>query len=164
MLGILSQSWIAQRVPAMSQAVVKREWAILDHLFKKDFTQSLVVFVLGALMLVVAHMLISKTGYIVRVLPFWPFVGLLLFVFFCHINGALSAQLRSFQREPLIWVSVAGALIIVPASIYAAKLHSFGGMVMIMLGVQVILVFPLSYFIWRRCNKKWRLLPDERIS
>jgi hypothetical protein len=77
-------------------------------------------------------------------------------VFFYHINSAFSSQLRSFKREPLAWVSLAGAMLILPGSIYAAKLFSVNGVVIVMLSVQVLLVFPLSYLLWRKYNKNWR--------
>ena len=156
MLGIVSQSWIARRVPMMSQAVVKREWHILDDLFKKDLTHSLVVFFLGAMGLVVCFQLLSHTHYIERVLPFWQFVGLLGFVFFYHINGALSAQLRSYRREPLVWIFLIGSLMILAGSIIAANFGSVGLVVLVMLGVQVLFISPLSFLFWRRYNRVLR--------
>jgi len=156
MLGIVAQSWIARRVPALSQAVAKKEWGVLDHLFKKDLRHSLIVFFAGAFIIMTMHYLVSKTEYFTRVLPFWSFAGLLVFVLFYHINGAFSAQLRSFKKEPLAWVSLIGALLILPGSIYAAKLYSASGVVIVMLGVQALFVFPLSYFLWRKLNKSWR--------
>jgi O-antigen/teichoic acid export membrane protein len=156
MLAIIAQSWIARRVPALSQAVAKREWDILDHLFKKDFRHSMIVFFVGALIIIAAHYWVSKTVYFSRVLSFWPFVGLLSFVLFTHINNALSSQLRSFKKEPLVWVSFTGALLILPGSIYAAKAYSVNGVIVVMLGVQALLVFPLSYLLWRKFNQQWR--------
>jgi len=156
MLGIVAQSWIARRVPALSQAVAKKEWAVLDRLFNKDLRHSLLVFFAGACVVMAMHSLVEKTEYFTRVLPFWPFAGLLGFVFFYHINGAFSSQLRSFRKEPLAWVSLAGALLILPGSVYAAKLYAASGVVMVMLSVQALFVFPLSFFLWRQFNRNWR--------
>lgn len=164
MLGILAQSWIVRRVPIMSQAVAKREWNVLDHLFKKDLRHSLVVFFGGVFILLLAHYFISKTYYSERILPFWSFAGLLGFVLFYHINGAFSAQLRSFKREPLVWISLLGGFLILTGSIYEARIHSADGVVMVMLCVETLLVFPMSYFLWRSCNKKWRSLSGEKMN
>jgi hypothetical protein len=158
MLAIVSQSWIARRVPALAQAVARREWEVLDHLFRKDLRHSLIVFFAGAFVIIATHYWVSNTAYFARVLPFWPFMGLLGFMFFYHINSAFSSQLRSFKREPLAWVSLAGAMLILPGSIYAAKLFSANGVVIVMLSVQVLLVFPLSYLLWRKYNKSWRFV------
>ena len=155
MLGIIAQSWIARHVPMMSQAVARREWLVLDHIFRRDFIQSVLVFLLGAMALVIIFLLLMDTPYISRLLPFWEFVGLLVFVFFYHINGALSAQLRSFRREPLVWVSVVGALLILPGSILQAHSTS-SGVVLVMLVVQSLVVFPLSLILWRHYNRLWR--------
>lgn len=51
MLGILVQSWIAQRVPAMAQAASRKDWSLLDYLFKKDFLISIMVFILVAIVI-----------------------------------------------------------------------------------------------------------------
>lgn len=161
MLGIIAQSWVARRVPALSQAVARKEWDIFDRLFKKDLRHSLIVFLAGALMIAGIHYLISKSIYFSRVLPFWPFIGLLGFVFFYHINNVLSLQLRSFKREPLVWVSLAGAMLILPGSVYAAKVFSASGVVAVMLGVQAFLVFPLSFLLWRKFNRDWRSVSVE---
>jgi len=160
MLAIIAQSWIARRVPVLSQAVVRKEWNVLDHLFKKDLRHSLIVFFAGALVVLGAHYWVSQTAYITRVLPFWPFFGLLCFMLIYHVVGAFSSQLRSFKKEPLAWVSLVGALLILPGSIYAAKLYSAGGVVVVMLSVQALFVFPLSYFLWRKLNKSWRAVSD----
>jgi hypothetical protein len=49
-------------------------------------------------------------------------------------------------------------MLILPGSIYAAKLFSANGVVIVMLSVQVLLVFPLSYLLWRKYNKSWRFV------
>jgi hypothetical protein len=153
MLGIVSQSWIARRVPMMSQAVVRREWDILDNLFRRDFLKSLIIFFIGALTLIGCYQVFLDTEYIKRVLPFWQFLGLLGFVFFYHCNGALSAQLRSYRREPLVWVFVVGSLMIVIGSAIAASSYSVGSVVLVMLGVQALFISPFSFLLWRRYNK-----------
>jgi O-antigen/teichoic acid export membrane protein len=161
MLGVVSQSWIAQRVPTMSQAVVRREWHILDHFFKRDLLHSLAFFMMGAFLIILCYKLLENTQYIQRVLPFWQFVGLMAFVFFYHINGALSAQLRSYRREPLVWVFMIGALIILSGSLIGASFGSVGSVVFVMFGVQAFFIFPLSFMLWRRYNRILRIEPSD---
>lgn len=156
MLGLLAQSWIARRVPAMAQAVGRRDWLSLDKLFKRDFVISAVAYILGALVLCALHLLIQTTIYGARLLPFWPFAGLLGVTFMGHVNGALAAQLRSFRREPLMWVSVVGAFITVSTAIWLARIHGVSGVILVMLGVQLLFIFPLSLLLWQRCNRAWR--------
>ena len=96
---------------------------------------------------------LANARYIERILPFWQFVGLLGFVFFYHINGALSAQLRSYRREPLVWVFVIGSLMILIGSIIGASSGSVVSVVLVMLGVQALFISPLSFLLWRRYNR-----------
>jgi hypothetical protein len=160
MLGIISQSWITRHVPSMAQSVVRREWHILDSLFKKDFTYSMVIFILGTFGIILSYNLLENSRYVDRLLPFWQFFGLFIFEFFYQINGAFSAQLRSFRREPLVWIFATGSMMILVGSIIAAKQGSVGMMVAVMIGVQAIFVFPSSFMFWRHFNKTLRMEPS----
>jgi len=91
------------------------------------------------------------------VLPFWPFTGLLMVAFLININGTLAAQLRSFRREPLVWVAVGGAVLSVPGALWAAGHYSADGVVAVMLAVQLLFILPWSVILWRRRNREWRM-------
>ena len=73
-----------------------------------------------------------------------------------HVNGALAAQLRSYKKEPLVWVSLAGTILTVPAAFIAASYYSASGVVAVILSIQLILTLPLSVHLWAKYNKKWR--------
>lgn len=157
MLGLLAQSWMARRIPAMAQAASRRDWPRLDTLFKHDFRISTLAFIAGALVLCGMRFLLDRTAYATRVLPFWPFAGLLGVALLNNVIGMLAAQLRSFRREPLVWVAVAGACLTVPISAWAAQRYSAEGVVVALLLVQTVFILPVSTFVWRRCNHLWRL-------
>jgi hypothetical protein len=157
MLGLLSQSWITRRVPMMSQAVAKKEWHILDELFKKDLVRAIAVFSVGAIILMVVHGFISDSIYAARVLNFWPFLGLLLFSFFYYVNIALAIQLRSYRKEPLVWVTLLGGVLVLIATAIAAKNYSVNEVVLVMVMTQILLITPLSIYIWRNRNRQYRL-------
>ncbi len=105
----------------------------------------------------IAHGVISQTIYANRVIEFWPLLGLLIFSFFYYINIALAIQLRSYRKEPLVWVTSAGGLLISIATAIAAKYFSVNEVVLVMLATQVFLISPLSIYIWRNRNKEYRL-------
>jgi hypothetical protein len=157
MLGLLSQSWITRRVPYMSQAAAKKEWQILDDLFKKDFMRSMIVFIFGAILLLIAHKIISQSIYVNRLLDFWPFLGLLLFSFFYYVNIALAIQLRSYRKEPLVWIALLGGVLVLIATAIAAKNYSVNEVVLVMVMTQILLITPLSIYIWRNRNRQYRL-------
>lgn len=156
MLALLAQSWIARRIPAMAQAVGKRDWGSLDRLFQKDFMWSIAAFIGGATLLCVLHQLLASTPYGGRLLPFGTFAGLLGVTLVGHVNSALAAQLRSFRREPFVWVSVAGAVVTVAGALWVAGMHGANGVVLVMLGVQFLFMFPLSLVLWLKYNRDWR--------
>ena len=157
MLGLLAQSWIALRVPVMAQAVGRKDWVSFDHVFKYNFKVSIVMYLLGAVLVCGVHYyVLSSTSYSNRVLPLMPFVGLLLVVFINHINGALAAQLRSYKKEPLVWVSFCGTFLTVPVAFFMASVYSASGVVLAILLVQLTITLPLSIYLWTKYNRKWR--------
>lgn len=156
MLGLLAQSWLVRHVPAMAQAAATGDWTELDRLFRRDFILSTTAYLGGAAMLCMVYYSISQTNYIVRVLPFWPFAGLIAVVCINHVTGALATQLRSFKQEPLVRVTVAGSLVTVPLAIWAASAYSAAGVVASILGVQLCLILPATVRVWKKCNLEWR--------
>jgi hypothetical protein len=156
MLGIVAQSPITRRVPSMSQAVTLQDWQWFDAVFKKDLLWSIALYVFGALCLIGAYQVVQHLGYGHRLLPLNAFLGLIGFVFFFLMNHALAAQLRSFQKEPLVWVFLGGSVLILIGSVWAVQEYSAIGVVQVMLAVQSFVVFPLAWFVWRKCNQQWR--------
>ena len=157
MLGLLAQSWIALRVPTMAMAVGHKDWALLDHTFKYSFIVSIVAYLFSAiLMCSVNYYVLSYSDYGDRTLPLLPFIGLLLIVFINHINGALAAQLRSYKKEPLVWISFSSAILTVPLALLLVPRHSVEGVIAAVLLVQIMLTLPLSVYLWFKYNNKWR--------
>lgn len=156
MLGIFSLSWVTRHVPLMAQAVVERKFDVLDRVFRRDFLFSLGFYLFAAIMLCTGRFLLKSTEYDVRVLAFWPFVGLVLVAFISHFITCLAAQLRSYHQEPLIWVVVTGAIITMPTAVWAAKNHSAEGLVLVIIGVQLLFTLPGSIVLWIKANKQFR--------
>ena len=156
MLGLLAQSWIARRVPSMAQAVSQKKWQDFDQIFRRDFMVSVIFYVFGVLAFCFLYQLISSTKYSERILSFWPFLGLLVVVLINHIGGALAAHLRSYKKEPLVWVSLAGTILTVPIAFVSAAYYSVSGVVGSILLVQLLLTLPLSVHLWAKYNRAWR--------
>jgi hypothetical protein len=157
MLALLAQSWITRRIPAMAQAVNKQDWESMDRLFQRDFIWSIVVFLGGASIICALHLSLSTTSYGGRLLPFGPFIGLLGVTLIGHVNSTLAAHLRSFRKEPFVWVTVAGSFVTVVGALWMAGEYGAGGVVSVMLGVQFLFIFPLTFILWSRYNRAWRV-------
>jgi hypothetical protein len=141
----------------MSNAVANKEWELLDKLFKKDLQYSLLVFIFGAFFILVGYQFISYTNYADRVLDFQLFLGLLVFTFFNYINISLSTQIRSFKKEPLVWVSLLGAFFIIINTWVTTKEFSVNEMIFGMVLIQILFIFPASFFTWKLHNKIYRV-------
>lgn len=152
MLAVISNAWTSRHVPVMAKLVVERDWAQLDRLFKRDIFYSTLFYVVVAVLLCMGHHILEPTKYGQRVLPFWPFTGLLVIGLMTHLTGSLAAQLRAFQKEPLVWVMILGACLIVPLAFYSASHHGAAGVITVILLVQVLFVLPASVVVWRRCQ------------
>jgi hypothetical protein len=141
----------------MAGAVAVRDWARLNQVFRRDFTLSCGAFLAGSAILLILHRAFSGTHMLERVLPFWPFAGLLATGFLGHVQSCLAAQLRSFRREPLVWISVLGAVLTVAGVFGVGRTFGTGGVVAAMLTIQLVVILPASILIWRNRNRDWRL-------
>ncbi len=156
MLAVISNAWTSRHVAVMAQLVFDRDWLNLDRVFKKDLLYSTLFYVCSALVLCLAHHVLEPTKYGQRVLPFWPFAGLLVIGLITHLTGSLAAQLRAFQKEPLVWVMLMGAGFIVPLALYAASHYAAAGVIAVILLVQIGFVLPASVLVWWRSQRELR--------
>lgn len=154
-LGLFAQSWIVRHLPTMAQAAFRKDKNTLDRLFRDDFIKSVLFFVTCALGLAWAHTLFERTIYEERVLDFWPFVGVLSIAFVNHVIASLAAYLRSFKREPLVWISVAGAVLAIPLIVWAGRFHAVEQVVQAVLAVQGGVALPLSIWLWGKHSRNW---------
>jgi O-antigen/teichoic acid export membrane protein len=156
MIGLIAQAFIARHVPAMAKAAARRDWTLMDALFRKDFALSSLLFggaAAGAVLLVAA---LGETRYAARILSLAPFAGLLLALFMVHVQSALAIQLRSYRREPLVWIAVTGAIATLALGMLAARNWGADGVVAAMFGIQILFVFPCSVIVFIRRNGAWR--------
>lgn len=156
MIGIFSQSWMARHIPEMGMSVARKDLVTLNRLFYVDLRHIIFIYFLGASIVLSFYEFASNTPYIDRLLPFWQFFGLLIFVFLFQMNAALSAYLRAFRAEPLMLLNALGAVLIIGGSIFGAIHYSSAGVVCAMAMIEGLLISPLAILIWNNCRKKWR--------
>ncbi|WP_206951645.1 hypothetical protein [Trinickia acidisoli] len=153
---LISQSWLLRRVPAMAQAAAVHDWPKLDHLFWRDFGIMLGVFTVGATAFLGLASLVANLPVAHRLLPWPQLLGLTVFAFATQFTSALALQLRSFRREPLVWLNVCTTLITLPAAFYATRHDSSAGLIAVLASMAVALNLPIGIVIWYRCNRDWR--------
>jgi O-antigen/teichoic acid export membrane protein len=157
MLGLISQSFFVRNVPAMAKAAARKDWTEMDHLFRRSFWLFCIVYLISAMLLMAFALLFGQSPFAARILPAGTFAGLLVALFAGQLQAALAMQLRSFRREPLVWISIAGAAVTATLSLIVAQPYGASAVVVVMVAVQLILVLPLSIFVFVRCNRLWRL-------
>ena len=150
LLALIAHAWVGRHATAMTQAVARKDWPTLRLICRKDLFWSTGFFLFGAAILCVAHELLARTSYGQRMLPFWPFVGLLGVALSSHLLGVFAAQLRAYQKEPLMWVMVAGAAMTAPLAIWAASRYQAAGVVGTVLVIQAMFTLPVAIAVWRR--------------
>lgn len=157
MVGILSSSWITRHLPMMSKAVGNKHWQLFDETFKRNLIYSLIFYFLLSFVLLIFYQFIFATSYGARLLVPNLFICLLIFVLFYHISNSFAAHLRCHKKEPLVWLFLFGAIMSILVVVYASKLQSINWIIYSICLVQIFLIAPGSYFLWKRNNKKWRL-------
>lgn len=155
MVAVVSNSWTSRHVSQMAQAVGRGDWATLNKIFKSDLIWSCAFFIFCALVLCVGHQILEPTKYGQRLLPFWPFAGLLAISFVNHLTGTFGAQLRAFQKEPLMRIMLLGATVIVPLAIWAAERYAAAGVIAAILFVQLIYVLPATLWTWKKFKTQY---------
>lgn len=162
-LGLVSQSWLTRKVPAMANAVARQDWATLDDIFKRNYAFSVMVF-LGAGSLVLLFIMgFPHLHFVQRLLDLPDFAGLLAFVLANHLIGGLTLQLRSFKREPFIRLIILSTLVAVPAIILATSIYSARGMIVVLDMIYIFVNLPVAWWLWRKYNHQWREAPHHLI-
>lgn len=156
MIALASQSWLLRRVPSMARAAATRDWRQLDHLFWRDFGITLGTFSFGSAALLGLIRLIGDQPIAQRLLPWPQLVGLVVIALTAQVIGGLAIQLRSFRREPLVWLNLFATSVTLPAALYAARHYSSVGLIAVLASANVALTLPIGIVIWYRCNSRWR--------
>jgi O-antigen/teichoic acid export membrane protein len=155
-IGLVSQSWLLRHVPGMAQAAALRDWRLLDRLFWRNFGVTLGVFAAGATGFVGVVWRMADLPVVHRLLPWPQLLALAVFTFTSQFIGGLALHLRSFRREPFVWLSLFGTLITVPAAFFATRHYSSAGLVAVLAAANVALNLPVGIALWHRCNSMWR--------
>lgn len=155
-LALISQTWLTRRVPHMAGSVARKDWAALDKTFAISFGLSILLFSASGTCALFLHWWLGNTKFVHRLLPFWPFAGLLAFTLANQIISGFATHLRSYRREPLMRLILISTLVAVPAILWAVKLYSVAGMVAVLDVIYILINLPIAFILWRKYNRVWR--------
>ena len=59
------------------------------------------------------------------------------------------------MKEPFLWPSLVGALLTASAALWAAPQWGAGGIVIVLLVVNIGFFFPVARYLWSRLRREW---------
>lgn len=155
MLNTVALIWLQANTPSMAQSVVRSDWQALDRQFTRFFWQSVAVSVLGSVTVVAVLWIFSSHPLMQRLLPMTDMIYLLIAFSLSHVIGALAHYLRMHKREPFMFLSVLGAILVALAMWCFGRLYGSTGMVMSLMVINLVYGLPSALWLWLRLRKTW---------
>lgn len=155
MLNTLALVWLQANTPAMAQSVARGDWQMLDRVFTKVFWQSVAVSILGSMAVIAMMWILSANPLIHRLLPMTDMIYLLTAFSLSHVIGALAHYLRMHKREPFMFLSVLGAILVALSLWYFGRFNGSTGMVVSLMVINLVYGLPSALWLWLRLRKSW---------
>jgi hypothetical protein len=157
MIAVLSQSSIASKIPMMVGAVERKQWTFFDALFYTSLRQSCLIFLILSCGILFIRFLIEFTAINSRIIEPIYFILLIIGVFSTFIINSFASKLRSFHKEPLVFIIACAAFILI--SLYVAMATAYGahGVILIFFSVQCFFTLPVSWYVFKKQDKVLRV-------
>lgn len=157
MLGTIAVTWISIQMPTFGLLIAQKNWKELDRIFFKAFRESLAVILLGAMSIVIFFELIQSLGLSIRsrFLPPLQIDLLLGVVILNHITVVLALYLRAHKREPFVWLSLSGAILMGLSTWILGKNFGSLGVLAGALLINILFGVPTSAALWFRLRSLW---------
>ena len=111
-LLIATTAWLSSQAPLYGRLIARRDYALLNREFGRAIRSSFAVVLIASLVLLALVRTLEVIGHPVseRVLPTTPFALLVASTLLNHLIFGLAVYLRAHRQEPLLIVSVCGAV------------------------------------------------------
>ena len=154
-------SWLGTKIPLYSRLIALREYVQLDKIFNKTLIQMTSV---SLSFLVIFYLILSILDYTEfsfhgeilshRFLHGIPLLLMLIPFYLQQYTNSWATYLRCHKKEPFLWLSICGGIVIGPSTLYFGQHYGLMGIVLSYCILQ-ILFFPWGYYIFRNKRKKW---------
>ena len=153
-------AWVSTKAPQFGAYVAKGEFDALDRLFFRTIKQAYPVLLLICTVLVLGVLTLNATGspYRLRVLPPLPFlfmVGKMLVDFGVYFVGV---YLRAHKQEPLMVMSVAGAVITGGTTYFFGRFSGALGVTAANFAFALLSIAP-ALVIFQQKRRLWHAAP-----
>lgn len=156
MTCVLAAAWMIARLPSISTYIAVQQWTAADALFKRSFSISIGLYVLGAFVIVALRILLSYTKYDERVLSLLETVVLVIGMGFYHASGLLASYLRAYLKEPMVKISIISAVVTVTLAVIIAPRWGSYGIVWLVFFVNALLMFPATAYLYIKLPQEWQ--------
>jgi O-antigen/teichoic acid export membrane protein len=155
-ISSIANSWLFTKVPKFNILVSNREFKALDILVKKSMLQGLFIQTISSVIFVLCIIVVNRyfNDLSWRFLGLWDTVLFLLPQLAIFIITGLTLYLRAFKKEPLMWLQIfnAGLLVLAIGLILSAGfgLENFFYAVNI---IYWIVILPAGWILFKRKRK-----------
>lgn len=162
-LSAIASSFVYTKAPAFGSLAARSDFSMLDSLFYRTMTASVVAAVLGGCVIELAVIVINQLQMPLsnRLLGPLPTALLLVATIVLQISFAQSTYLRAHKQEPFLVISILSGVVVGGLSLFFAKYWGATGVAAAYLGSSLIITIPLGTLIWFRCRSSWHGVPQE---
>ncbi len=155
-LSSLGGAWLSPRVPQFGMMVAQKRYAEMDRLFWRLTIIVTSITILGAtaIWLLVFGLNYYDSFLARRILPPLPTALFLMTAIIHTASLPMSTYMRAHKKEPLIFLSVLGGILIGLSTWLLGKHFSAIGMAVGYLTIYAM-IFPIIVFVWQRCRIRW---------
>jgi O-antigen/teichoic acid export membrane protein len=155
-LQAVAVSWTSSKMPRFAMLIAQRQFAELDHIFRRATAQAVGMAVAGGGVLMLAVWWLQT---------YYPFLGSRFLGLGClavlsisavtsQLTLAISFYTRAHKIDPFVPLAVTNGLVTGAAVLWLVKDFGVLGGCLTYTGVQVLLL-PWVVSVWRRCKRAW---------
>lgn len=151
----LGLTWIMVKVPSMANSAALRQWTLLDSIFGSTLRRSSVFIAAAAVAIMLLSSVSQNFAIGERFLSPFEVIVLLGWAVAGHFIGAMALYLRAHKREPFVWLSLVGAVLMALSMSYGASQWGTQGTVVAAFAVNVVYGLPSAFVLWRYSRASW---------
>ena len=156
LVGALSSAWVSPKVPSFGMLIAKQSYEKLDKEFWRLIKIVFIVSVLVSLCIFIGVVLLNflKLKISTRFLPLFPIFLFLVAQIMLALSCPVAAYLRAHKKEPLMYLSVAAAVMTAVSTLVLGKKYSSTGVAFGYLLTNAIII-PMVFIVWEKCKMTW---------
>ena len=150
MIGLISSSWLITNIPSMTKFVAEGDDSQFRILFKKAFYQSSFFLMFSVILISFMYYLFIDQEIFNRILDFYNFIGILIFIIITHLINSVVIYIRCFKKEPLAIQHFICSILTLIIGTYSLLYYSVTGLIIGILVTQIFITAPVTIIGWRK--------------